>query len=143
MKRSPLNSILLATVSLAIAACASTAYDVPAKTVPMTAYNKYQCTELAIEHKRVSLEADVVAERIDQGLLKERFKMGVGVVLFWPALLLIDDQTENHQQLASLKGERKTLSESLKARDCPPNQEAAAQPKQVRKTTVGSQVARL
>ena len=135
MKRSPLASILLITLSLAITACASTARDVPAKPVPMTAYKQYECTELATEYQRVSLEADAVAERIDQGLMKERFKMGVGVVLFWPALLLIDDQTEQHQQLASLKGERKTLSESLTARDC--------SAKQVQKSTATDQIARL
>lgn len=143
MKRSPLASILLVTLSLGIAACATTAQDVPAKTVPMTAYNMYKCKDLASEYQRVNLAADAVAERIDQGLLKERFKMGVGVVLFWPALLLIDDQTEHHQQLANLKGERKTLSESLKARGCPPNQEPAAEPKQVLKTTPAARVARL
>ena len=118
MNRPSLVCSMLVAMSFAMTGCASTAYDVPAKAVPMTAYKQYECHDLKSEHQRVSQKADALAAQIDQGLLAERLKMGVGVVLFWPALLLIDNQTQHHHQLASLKGERKTLSESLKARNC-------------------------
>ncbi|MFK7967180.1 MAG: hypothetical protein AB8C46_24740 [Burkholderiaceae bacterium] len=142
MNRSSLLRPLIVALSLGMTGCASTAYDVPAKTVPMTAYKQYECRDLKSEHQRVSAKADDLAARIDRGLLAERLKMGVGVVLFWPALLLIDNQTQHHQQLASLKGERKTLSESLKAKNCA-SASPEEQPRQVLKPTPDSQVARL
>ncbi len=118
MKQTRLATALLTLSCLALGACASTANDVTAKPVPMSAYDAYQCQELAAEYHRVSAEADKLASSIDQGAMAERIKMGVGVVLFWPALLLLDGETENHSSLASLKGERRTLANSMKARNC-------------------------
>tara|TARA_R110001592_G_scaffold243182_2_gene504110 strand:+ start:252 stop:659 length:408 start_codon:yes stop_codon:yes gene_type:complete len=119
-----LNALLLAASVLA-GGCASTAGDVTARPVPMTAYEAFECQELASEYERVHTEAEQLAAVIDRGAMAERIKMGVGVVLFWPALLLIDGENENHAQLASLKGERLALLNSMKARNCPLNQRHA------------------
>ncbi len=118
MKLFRLAPLVIALGSLTLGACASTASDVTASPVPMSAYDSFQCRELASEYRKVSDEADRLASNIDRGAMAERIKMGVGVVLFWPALLLLDGETEDHTMLASLKGKRQTLADSLKARKC-------------------------
>lgn len=135
MKLMRLVPLLGALASLALSACASTAHDVAAKPVPMSVYKTLQCQQLTIEYRRVSEHADKLADDIDQGVMAERIKMGVGVVLFWPALLLMNGETESHHQLAGLKGERQTLANSIKARKCPSNQQQVQTETQTRSNT--------
>lgn len=121
MKAARFARLSLVAATLAASGCASTADDVTASSVPMTRYQAFQCQQLASEFDKVSAEAASLSAQIDRNAVTERIKMGVGVVLFWPALMLMDGETEHHRRLASLKGERLTLANSMKARNCPVN----------------------
>ncbi len=103
----------------ALAACATSSVDVPPNLDHATSYDDLACQELAAERSRVRHEIHRVSQKIDSSLLGKRIKIGVGVTVFWPALLLIGEQDPDHDTLARLKGERVNLRESMNSRGCP------------------------
>ncbi len=113
------NRIPVLILTCVLAACASTSHDVAPIEVPTTTYDSLACKDLASERARVNAEISQLADKIDGGLMAERIKMGVGVTLFWPALMFIESASAEHEELAQLKGERKSLRLSMAVRGCP------------------------
>lgn len=96
--------LLAAACGLVVAACAKDADQVgPAYISPIT-FQSYTCPQLAEEAQRISARAAQASGVQDSKATNDKVAMGVGLVIFWPALFLTKGNDENTAELARLKG---------------------------------------
>lgn len=112
------KSLALSAVALLLSACASTSADVTPAEIEAAQFERFGCEQLEHERYRVHAQMVHLAGEIDRRSVGDRIAMGVGVVLFWPALFLIDGEGPRHDELARLKGEEQQLRDTMASRDC-------------------------
>jgi hypothetical protein len=117
MKTSLKTAIALtATVSF-IAGCATKSENITAKYVSPMQYNSLNCQQVESEMIRVSNQVRTVAGVQDEEAQGDAIAMGVGMVLFWPALFFLAGD-DKEQELAQLKGEHQALQQSAIQKEC-------------------------
>ncbi|MFP4097955.1 MAG: hypothetical protein ACLFU1_04125 [Alphaproteobacteria bacterium] len=81
-------------------------------------YHDYSCNQIAAELSRVSRRVNEIAGVQDSQATKDAVALGVGLVIFWPALFFLigDDKKE---ELGRLKGEYEALEQAAIQKDCP------------------------
>lgn len=110
-------NVAVLTASLFTVGCASSSENISASYVSPLQYQSYTCEQLTEEMQRVGRKAREVAGVQDSEADKDAVAMGVGLVLFWPALFFLigDDRKE---ELARLKGEVEAIEQSAIKKDC-------------------------
>ncbi|WP_207173472.1 hypothetical protein [Halochromatium glycolicum] len=100
-----------------IAGCATPPDKVSASYVSPMQYADYSCAQLNGELQRVQRQLVQVTGAQQKEANKDAVAMGVGLVVFWPALFFLagDDQKE---ELARLKGEYEALQAAAIRKDC-------------------------
>ena len=101
--RKPLAAAIA--VAMALASCAKDANQVGASYISPITYQSYTCPQLAEEAQRVSARAAETAGVQDQKATNDKVAVGVGLIIFWPALLFAKGNDENTAELARLKGQ--------------------------------------
>ncbi len=122
-----LGAVLAATAALLQSGCASRAQEVMAGPVDPAAYAGWRCERLFDEIDAVQLRAADVAYAVDARAGDNMIALGLGVTVFWPAVLAMRPDGAQAQQLAELKGRHDALVQAAAARPCgePPRQMAA------------------
>jgi hypothetical protein len=105
-------------VAALVTGCAKDATQVGATYVSPILYDNYTCPQLAEEAQRVSLHAAEAAGVQDQKATNDKVAMGVGPIVFWPALFLTKGNDENTAELARLKGQMDAIEETSIKRKC-------------------------
>lgn len=115
-KYSPLLCIPL--LAQMLAACSTPASNVQAQYISPYQYNTYSCENIRVELTRVSARVQELTVAQNQEAMKDTFALGVGLVLFWPALFFMigDDKKE---ELSRLKGEYEALERTAIEKNCP------------------------
>lgn len=108
----------LAVLAAAIGGCAKDASDVGATYVSPISYESYSCERLAEEAQRVSAAAAQAAGVQDQRATNDKVAMGVGLIVFWPALIFVKGNDETTAELSRLKGEMDALEQESIAKHC-------------------------
>ncbi len=110
-----ISALLLSTFVLA--GCASHSDNISAQYVSPLQYQDYSCKQVRMEMQRVSRQVNEIAGTQDKQADKDAVAMGVGLVLFWPALFFLigDDKKE---ELGRLKGEYEALEETAIQKEC-------------------------
>jgi hypothetical protein len=103
---------------LALASCAKDASQVAAVYVSPITYQNYTCPQLAEEASRVSARAAQAAGVQDQKATNDKITMGVGLVVFWPVLLMTKGNDENTAELARLKGTMDAIEQASIQKNC-------------------------
>ena len=101
------------------AGCAKRAEDVAAAYHSPHAFEKWDCAQLYSETEAMQNEVLRVAGEQDGAADRDVVAVGVGLVLFWPALFLLaagDDEA----QLSHLKGKHKALTTAMEMKGCDP-----------------------
>ena len=101
----------VAAAILALAGCAKDASQVGATYISPITYQGYTCPQLAEEAQRVSARAAEATGVQDQKATNDKVAMGVGLVVFWPALLFTKGNDENTAELARLKGQMDAIEQ--------------------------------
>lgn len=101
-----------------LAACASSPDKISASYVSPLQYGSYDCDQIRAEMIRLSGRVKEVAGAQQRSARNDKIAVGVGLVLFWPALffLMSDDQKE---ELARMKGEYDALESAAIQKKCP------------------------
>lgn len=110
--------VVSASVALSLlAACTTPPDKVSASYVSPMQYADYSCAQIKGELQRVNRKVVSVSGAQKKEADKDAVAMGVGLVLFWPALFFLvgDDQKE---ELARLKGEYDALQEAAVKKEC-------------------------
>jgi hypothetical protein len=108
-------ALLCATI---IAGCAKDADQVGATYTSPVLYETYTCPQLAEEAQRVSSHAAQASGVQDQKATNDKVAMGVGLIVFWPAMLLTKGNDENTAELARLKGQMNAIEEASIKKRC-------------------------
>jgi hypothetical protein len=103
---------------LTIAGCAKDASQVGAMYVSPVSYETYTCPQLVEEAQRVSARVAQASGIQDKTATHDKIAMGVGLVVFWPALLFTKGNDENTAELARLKGEVDAVEEASIQKHC-------------------------
>ncbi|MDA1316364.1 MAG: hypothetical protein O2968_23870, partial [Acidobacteria bacterium] len=83
------------------------------------AYQNYDCNQLAAELQRVTRRAGELKVSIDKDAANDAAQMGVGLVLFWPALFFLEGgDGPQAAEYSRLKGERDALEQVVIQKNC-------------------------
>lgn len=102
---------------LGLVACASKSDNISAAYVSPLQYQGYNCNQIRSELARVSRRVNEVAGVQDSQASKDSVALGVGMVLFWPALFFMIGK-DKEEELARLKGEYEALEQAAIQKDC-------------------------
>ena len=109
---------VIAACAVALSACASSSSEISAAyTSPMT-YDSYQCDQLSAELLRVSARVHELTGTVNHNATRDAVAMGVGLVLFWPALFLMKGNGPEAAELGRLKGEYDALEQQGIQKHC-------------------------
>lgn len=103
----------------AIGGCATRSADVAPDPADPAEFRGWTCTRLADETDTVQQRAADVAWTVDQRAGQHMVALGVGLSLFWPALLAMRPDGSESQELARLKGRFEGLKEAARIASCP------------------------
>jgi len=109
--------ILLGALAICVSACASRPEDIKASYVSPLQYQDYSCRQIGKEVSRVGRKLSEVSGAQDDTASGDSVAMGVGLVLFWPALFFIDSDDQK-EEVARLKGEFDALEQIAIEKDC-------------------------
>lgn len=103
---------------VSLGACASHTNEIAPAYISPLEYEDYSCKKIKAEIARVTRRANQVAYEVNENADGDATAMGVGLVLFWPALFFIDGDTPQAQEYAELKGRFNALEEAAIEKDC-------------------------
>lgn len=108
-----------------LSACAQKANKIQSTYVSPLQYSDYSCKQIKGEISRVGRRMNEVAGVQDKTASDDSVAMGVGLVLFWPALFFIDS-SDQRVELGRLKGEFEALEQVAIQKNCTVAQEIQA-----------------
>ena len=112
-----ITSTVLA-ITIFVAGCATPPNKIEAAYVSPIQYEDYSCDQIAQEAGRVSdraAQALGIQKKKAQG---DAVKVGVALVLFWPAALFVSGKGANEHEVARLKGEMDALEKVSIKKGC-------------------------
>jgi hypothetical protein len=125
MLRSTIRSAGLASclvalaLSLALSGCATRSGDVQAEAASPAEFISWDCGRIDDEIDRVQKQAADRAYAVDERAGNNIIAMGVGVTVFWPAMLAMRSNGAEAEDLARLKGRFEALRLAAKQHSCP------------------------
>ena len=102
-----------------LTACASSPDKIDAAYVSPLKYQNYDCDQIALEMDYVGQRTTKLYTRLKKERNKDNAQMGVGLVLFWPALFFLEGgDGPEAAEYSQLKGEFEALRENSIQRKC-------------------------
>lgn len=115
MKKIVLASCLVS--QLVLVACASKSDNISSTYISPLQYQGYNCSQIRSELSRVSRRVNEVAGVQDSQASNDSVALGVGLVLFWPALFFMIGK-DKEEEVARLKGEYEALEQAAIQKNC-------------------------
>lgn len=104
---------------LFFSACASQPESIPSASVSSLQYHDYTCKQIAAELERTSKKANDLYFRLDKKAGDDAAQMGVGLVLFWPALFFLEGgDGPEAAECAQMKGTLEALEDTSIKKNC-------------------------
>ena len=110
--------VALTFATILLGGCAKDASDIRAAYVSPILYQNYTCSQLGQEATRISAKAAETAGVQNQHATNDKVAMGVGMVVFWPALFMMKGNDENAVELAHLKGQMDAIEQTSIQKKC-------------------------
>jgi hypothetical protein len=102
-----------------LAACSTSPNKIDAAYVSPLKYRDYDCSQIAMEMDYVGQRTTKLYGRLKNQSTADKWQMGVGILLFWPSLLLLEGgDGPDSAEYAQLKGEFEALRENSVRRRC-------------------------
>lgn len=105
--------------SLFISACSTASKDISATYASPMQYQGHDCAQLAGENQRLQARIGQLAGRLDEAASNDKAIMGVGMILFWPALFALGGTKGQEAEYARIKGEHDAMQQAAIAKKCP------------------------
>jgi hypothetical protein len=99
--------------------CASRSVDIEASPANPAEFLAWSCERIVDEQDRVQLQAADVAYAVDERAGTNILALGLGISVFWPALLAARPVGVEAAELAQLKGRYEALVTSARGKRCP------------------------
>lgn len=107
-------------IAVLLAGCATRAVDVQPLAANPADFAGWDCTRIDDETDAVQQRAADVAYSVDQRAGNNILALGVGVTVFWPAILAMRPDGLDAAELARLKGRFEALMAAARNKGCPP-----------------------
>ena len=108
--------LLLATL---LVGCATAPEKLGATYVSPLQYKDYTCDQIGMEMQRVSRRVAVLRGTLDKEASTDAAQMGIGLILFWPALFFLEGgDGVQAAQYSQLKGEFEALEQVAIQKSC-------------------------
>ena len=98
--------------------CAKKPEKIAAASVSPLQYKDYDCDQIAQEMDRVGKRTTDLYYSIDKTAKKDAWMMGIGMVVFWPTLFLIEGNGPEANEYAQLKGQYEALQQAAIQKKC-------------------------
>lgn len=118
MKLQPSRIIATLLIPAFLSACATAGKDVTATYVSPVQFSNYDCDQIRQEMLRIQGRANQLSGRLDEAASNDKALVGVGMVLFWPALFALGGTKQQEAELSRLKGEYDALSAASVNKKC-------------------------
>ncbi|MBZ0163493.1 MAG: hypothetical protein K8H74_12355 [Notoacmeibacter sp.] len=113
------SSLLSALMGISfLQGCASKPENISASYISPLTYQNYTCDQLAQEAGRVSTRAAEMAGVQEKKATNDAVAVGVGVVLFWPALFFVKGNRATEAEFSRLKGEMEAIEKAAIQKGC-------------------------
>lgn len=116
----PASTLLAPLCALLLGGCATRAVDVEPLPTSAAEFALWDCARIDDELDAVQQRAADLAYDVDQRVGNNIVALGVGVAVFWPALLALRPDGLEARDLARLKGRFEALRTAAGERGCPP-----------------------
>jgi outer membrane murein-binding lipoprotein Lpp len=101
-----------------LAACAKSTKEITPQYVSPMQYNSYKCSQIEQEMQILSHRVAELGGQVDKTASDDSVQMGVGLVLFWPALFFLDGDTPQAAEYSRLRGEFDALEKAAIQKNC-------------------------
>ena len=105
-------------IAFTLTGCATSSKDIATSYVSPVQYQNYDCDQIAAESQRLTARVQQLGGRLDEAANNDKAIMGVGLVLFWPALFALGGTKQQEAEYARLKGEAEALQQAAVAKKC-------------------------
>lgn len=113
------RTVIICAVLCLLTACASNPDKIDAAYVSPMKYKDYDCDQIAMEMDHVGQRTTQLYTRLKKERSKDNAQMGVGLVLFWPALFFLEGgDGPEAAEYAQLKSEFESLRENSVQKKC-------------------------
>jgi len=114
-----MKKYLVLTSLIILSACASSPDDLMASYVSPLQYQKYDCGQIEEEAGNVERRVSELYGTLDKKAGNDNAQMGVGLVLFWPALFFLEGgDGPEAAEYKRLKGEYDALEKASVQKKC-------------------------
>jgi len=103
---------------IVLAGCSTAPDKISAAYVSPSKYMALSCWQINNEIAATRNRTDKMYANLRADRDKDNVAMTVGLILFWPALLLVDGNSPDAQTYAQLKGESEALSSAYTYKNC-------------------------
>lgn len=101
-----------------LSACASSPKKIEAAHVSPVKFQNYTCDQMSLERSAVEYRANVLYHSLKRRADADKVKMGVGAVLFLPALFFLKGNGTKASEFAQMKGDYTALRLASEDRGC-------------------------
>lgn len=113
------QTITAIAVALSLGACASNPDKIAAAYVSPSKYQDFDCEQMAREMDNVGQRTTMLHAQLKEARNKDNAQMGVGLVLFWPALFFLEGgDGPEAAEYAQLKGDFEAMQVNATQKNC-------------------------
>lgn len=113
-----LNVVAFAMIAATVSGCAPKASDVAPTYVPASKYYNQSCSQLVSQRNDMVGQLNVLTLQQSKKSGNDAAAVGVGAILFWPALFFIGSGNDNSAQISVLKGEYDAITSAGGLKNC-------------------------
>ena len=111
--------VIVALSSIIMSACASQPEELQAQHVSEIRYTDWSCKQLSLEAETIDRRVAALHGQLKQKAGDDQAQMAIGLILFWPALFLLEggDGTQA-AEYSRLKGDRDAIERAGRFKNC-------------------------
>ena len=115
------NAGIVSACILFLSGCASQPDEFTAAYISPVKYEKYNCDQLIYEMGYVAEKTSMLYQRLEKLADDDATQMGVGLILFWPALFFLEGgDGPEAVEYTNLKGEYEAIRTAAVQKQCDP-----------------------
>lgn len=108
----------LAATAVLLGGCATASSGIATAYVSPLQFQGYDCQQISGEMQRINVRVNQLAGRLDKAAENDKALVGVGVLLFWPALFALGGTKEQEAEYAPLRGEYEAMQKVANEKKC-------------------------
>jgi len=112
------NLIISLVILFGIAGCATKPSEIPESYVSPLQYQPYDCNMLTQEMASLSTRVAQTKASLKKKSDGDSTAMGIGMILFWPALFALDGDGVEAQEYSRIKGEYRAVEKAMIMKKC-------------------------